>query len=185
MKVSYNAPVILSFTLLCVIVRFLGDDFTQTLFTVPPRLDWGNPVEYFRLFSHIVGHGSWQHLIGNFTLILVIGPLVEEKYGSKPLLIMMLVTALITGILNVTFLSTGLLGASGIVFMLILLASMTNIKAGTIPMTFILVAILYLGGEVLNAFGDNNVSQFAHIIGGVFGGIFGFALAKKETKNVI
>jgi membrane associated rhomboid family serine protease len=58
---------------------------------------------------------------------------------------------------------------------LILLASFTNMKSGTIPLTFILITFLYVGGEVYNAlFIANNTSEFAHIIGGLFGGIFGY-----------
>jgi membrane associated rhomboid family serine protease len=99
---------------------------------------------------------------------------VEEKYGSKRLLIMILLTALVTGILNILFFNTGLLGASGIVFMLILLSSFTNVRNGEIPITFILVAFLFLGKEVLESIQNDNISQFAHIIGGICGSIFGF-----------
>ena len=53
---------------------------------------------------------------------------------------MILVTALLTALLNAVFFNTGLLGASGIVFMLILLSSCANIRAGEIPLTLILVA---------------------------------------------
>jgi len=41
-------------------------------------------------------------------------------------------------------------GASGVVFMFILLSSFVNFKKGRIPITFILVVIIYLGGEVMN-----------------------------------
>jgi len=61
-----------------------------------------------------------------------------------------------------------------VVFMMILLASFTNFSKGEIPLTFILVLILYLGRELFNAFGDDNISQFAHIVGGFIGSLFGF-----------
>jgi rhomboid protease GluP len=104
----------------------------------------------------------------------LVGPIVEEKYGSKSLLIMILITALITGILNILFFNAGLLGASGIVFMLILLSSFTNVRSGEIPVTFILVAILFLGREVFESLQNDNISQFAHIIGGICGSVFGY-----------
>lgn len=86
----------------------------------------------------------------------------------------MLVTAFVTGILNVLFFPTGLMGASGIVFMLILLVSFTNVSAGQIPVTFILVALLFIGKEVIQSTEANQISEAAHIIGGICGGVFGF-----------
>jgi membrane associated rhomboid family serine protease len=108
--------------------------------------------------------------------------MLEMHYGSKDMILMMIITSLATGLLNVILFSTGLCGASGIVFMMILLSSFTNFKKGEIPLTFILVLFLYLGQQVLEAFQDDNVSQFAHIAGGVIGSLFGF-LGRGEGKN--
>ncbi len=183
MRIQYNSPVILTFTLLSatVLVASTATGGTlMSLFTVYPTMDLLNPIDYFRLFSHVLGHGDWGHLLGNFTFILLIGPMLEEKYGSKNLLIMMLITALVTGLLNVFLFTTALLGASGIVFMLILLSSVANFQKGKIPLTFILVVILFLGQELLNAFKEDHISQFGHIIGGICGGIFGFSGLKRS-----
>ena len=122
----------------------------------------------------MIGHANWNHLISNFSFILLIGPILEETYGSLSLLFMMVVTAFITGILNAFLFPTALLGASGIVFMMILLASFTNFNKGEIPLTFILILVLYLGRELFNSFQSNNISEFAHIVGGFFGSLFGF-----------
>jgi membrane associated rhomboid family serine protease len=100
--------------------------------------------------------------------------MLESSYGSRSLLLMIAVTALVTGALNALFFRTALLGASGVVFMMILLASFTNFTEGEIPLTFILVLALYLGREIFNSFSANNVSEFAHIAGGVCGSLFGF-----------
>lgn len=184
MRLKYNAPVILTYTLICTLVlilqSFTGLDI-MTYFTIYPVVDFGNPVWYFRLFSHVIGHGDWAHLAGNFSFILLLGPILEEKYGSRDTLLMVMVTALVTGILQVAFFDNPLLGASGIVFMLILLSSFTNSKGG-IPLTFILVVILFLGKEVQDAFAADNISQFTHIIGGILGGLFGFFLEGGQKR---
>ena len=137
---------------------------------------WQAPEWYFRMLSHVVGHANWEHLFGNFTLILLVGPILEEKYGSRDLMVMMVVTALITGVLQLIFFNSALLGASGIAFMMILLSSFTNSGVGKIPLTFILVVVLFLGREIWSAFENDNISQFTHIIGGVLGAFFGFAM---------
>jgi rhomboid protease GluP len=85
-----------------------------------------------------------------------------------------LITAFVTGMLNVLLFNTGLIGASGIVFMLILLVSFTNVSRGEIPVSFIFIAFLFIGKEILQSFSDDQISQFAHIIGGVCGSFFGF-----------
>jgi membrane associated rhomboid family serine protease len=149
---------------------------TQGWFMVPGRGNFhaSSFRNWVTLFTHIIGHANWTHLIGNFTLILLIGPMLEENYGSKDLLLMMITTALVTGVLNVLFFKTALLGASGVVFMMILLSSFTNFSRGEIPLTFILVLILYMGVQLVNSLSTDNISQFAHIIGGLCGSFFGF-----------
>ena len=177
MRITYNSPVILSFALLSTIVfvldRFTGAEIMQ-YFLVHDNINWANPLSIATLVTHVMGHGSMEHLLGNMTFILLLGPIVEEKYGGMMTLIMIAITALITGVLNIVFFNSGLYGASGIVFMLILLASFTNNKEGHIPLTFILVAILFIGKEIMQSLNADQVSQFAHIIGGVCGGAFGF-----------
>ncbi len=184
MRVHYNAPVILTFTLISTAILFLdqlpGSALTRRFFAVYPTFNSESFLDYFRLFTHIFGHKNWTHLMGNFSFILLIGPIVEEKYRSGPMLLMILITALITGVLNIVFFSTGLMGASGIVFMLILLSSFTNFRAGEIPLTFILIVILFLTKEITNAFANDNISQFAHVIGGICGSIFGLLFTKER-----
>ena len=135
-----------------------------------------------RLFGHILGHSGYEHFAGNMVLMLVVGPPMEEKYGSKILLAGVLLTALISGLLQcLLFPGTALLGASGIVFMLIMLSSLSGMREGSIPLTLILVAVLYLGQEVYAAlFVRDNVAHFMHLVGGVAGTAFGFLAARRR-----
>jgi membrane associated rhomboid family serine protease len=179
-KLKYNAPVILTFGFLCAAVLLLSDTVLPGLipswFAVGPKgsFSFSSLHSYVTLFSHMLGHSSWEHLAGNMLLILVIGPLLEEIYGASEMVFMIAVTAFVTGLANVLFFSTGLLGASGIVFMLVLLASFANFRKGEIPLTFILVLVLYVGKEVLASFNRDGISHFAHIAGGLCGSLFGF-----------
>ena len=107
---------------------------------------------------------------------------MEEKYGSKTLLVGILLTAVISGALQCLFFpGTLLLGASGIVFMLIMLSSLAGMKNGSVPITLILVALLYMGKEVYAAlFVQSNVANFMHLVGGACGTAFGFLVARKK-----
>lgn len=185
MRIEYNAPVILTLVLVSTVVQLLSElPGIRYLFSVGPGFNALNIVEYFRLFSHVIGHANWAHLIGNMTYILLLGPMLEEKYGSKRMLMMVLVTAGVTGLLNALLFYNALLGASGIVFMLILLSSVVNMKSGRIPLTFVLVVVLFLGQEIISSLKPDQVSQFAHIVGGIFGGLFGFGLLPGKKKSV-
>ena len=186
MRVKYNAPTVLSFTLICAAIMLLSETIFPNLnkywFMVPGKDHFS--VTSFRnwvtLFTHICGHANWTHLISNFTLILVIGPMLEENYGSSSLLFMIVITALVTGVLNVIFFKSALLGASGVVFMMILLSSFTNFSHGEIPLTFILVLVLYMSVQIIDSFSKNDISQFAHIVGGLCGSFFGFFRVPKK-----
>lgn len=177
MRIQYNSPVVLTFALAATAVLVL--DFATAgnvmpFFAVGPSMDAASPVDWFRLFSHVLGHAGLSHLMSNMMLLLLLGPILEEKYGSRTIAVMIGITALVTGALNIALFSGGLLGASGIVFMFILLSSVTNVQRGRIPLTFVLVVVLFLGQEVWSGLSDDNVSQFAHIVGGLCGAAFGF-----------
>ncbi len=185
--ITYNAPVTLTFVLICLGALVLGYitnlESTQLLF-MTYRSSWWNPLTYLRLFTHVFGHVSWSHFFGNMTYILLLGPMVEEKYGSKMMIFMMGATALIAGIVNTIFFpNTALCGASGICFMLIVLSSVTSIRKGEIPLTLILILVVYLGTEIYDMiFVEDSVSQLSHIIGGVVGAFFGLATAGGKYK---
>ena len=186
-RLDFNAPVILSMTFISLGILILSTIFGDavTRFLGVHFSSWKDPLMYLRLFTHILPHGDFAHYTGNFMLILAVGPMVEERYGSKRLLWMILFTALVTGLINIIFFKhVLLLGASGVVFMLILLASYVNIREGHIPLTVILVALLFIGNEIVTGmFSRDNISQISHIIGGLCGGIFGFFLrVNKSTK---
>lgn len=187
LKLSYNAPVALTFALLSLIALVLGTITngwtTYHLFSVY-RAPLSDPLTWVRFFGHVLGHSGYAHFIGNIVLILVLGPNLEDRFGSWNVLWAILVTALVSGVVHYLFFpGTALLGASGIVFMMILLSSFGGVRNGVIPITLILVAVCYLGGELWDAiFVDDNVSQLTHIIGGLCGTVMGFALSGKRKQ---
>ena len=178
-SISFNSPVILGFTLICfatLLLSWLTKGATNNWLFSVYHSSLANPLTYVRFIGHVFGHANWSHFIGNIMMILIVGPLLEEKYGSIDMLFVILATALVTGLANYFFFPQyRVLGASGVVFALILLSSITSFKDGSIPLTFILVAVLYIGGEVYSAlFVTDNVSNFSHIVGGLVGAALGY-----------
>ncbi len=182
-KLQFNAPVILMFTILALAALIAGNLTngwsTRQFFSVygfqPANFGW-----YIRLFGHVLGHAGWEHYMGNMVLLLVVGPPLEEKYGSWNMLWCILFTALVSGIVHCIWdPGTALLGASGVVFMLIMLSSLAGMRDGAIPITLILVAVIYLGGELVAAFtAKDSVSQLTHIVGGLCGTFLGFFMSR-------
>ncbi len=175
--ITYDSPVVLSFVILSFFALLLntitGGGANRVLFSVY-RSSLFHPLTYVRLFTHVIGHCSFSHYIGNMMLFLLLGPAVERTYGSAALLLMIAVTAAVTGLVHMLLSAhTSLSGASGIVFMLITLTSLSNYEEGQIPLTFLFVVVLYLGEELYEAFsGPREVSELTHLIGAVLGIVF-------------
>lgn len=183
-KLQYNSPVILTYVFLCcgvLLLDTLTSGKTTSLCFCVYRSSFSDVLTYVRMFGHVLGHSGWQHFFNNVLYLLIVGPAVEEKYGSKNLLIAMIVTAFVSGAAHLVLApNSALLGASGIVFMLIFLASLSGMKKGCIPLTLILVTVFYLGQELYDAiFLSDGISHLTHIIGGVCGTVLGFAMRKK------
>ena len=188
LRITFNAPVTLAFAALCVVARLIDmltkGEANLLLFSVY-RAPLTDPLTYVRCVCHVLGHASWSHLIGNMMYILLLGPMIEEKYGSKNTAVVILTAAVVTGAVNMLlFPRTMLLGASGVVFAFILISSVTVREDRTIPVTFILVALLYLGQQVYEGITvKDNVSQMTHIAGGAVGSVLGFVLGKRKKKD--
>ena len=177
-KIQYDAPVALTFALLCfaaLIANYFTNGWVNKNICSVYRSSLADPLTYVRLFGHVLGHTDFNHFFGNMSLFLVLSAIVENRYGSVRLLISIIITAFVSGLIHFVFFpATVLLGASGIVFMMIFLASMANSKGGVIPVSLILVGIIYLGREIWALiFTADNISQLTHIIGGICGIIFG------------
>ena len=184
LKITFNSPVVLGFMFIsfCVlIIGYLTAGLTNKLLFMTYHSSLTDPFTYVRFFTHVLGHSSWEHYIGNAAYILLLGPMLEEKYGSKRILQVILITAAVTGLVNyLLFWNVALCGASGVVFAFILLTSFTSFKNGEIPLTFILVAIIFIGQQVYDGlFLQDDISNLSHILGGVIGAIVGYRLNKK------
>lgn len=185
--IRFNAPVVLSFAIISLLVLVLdsvtGGASTARLFCVY-RAPLTDTLTYVRFFTHVLGHSGYSHYMGNMLLLLLVGPGLEEKYGSRNLLATIAVTAFATGLVQfLLFPHSALLGASGVVFMMIVLSSFTEMKKGGIPLTMLLVVALYLGSEIADGLTKtDNVSHLTHIVGGVSGIVFGFRLARAKKR---
>ena len=185
LKIVINAPAVIGFVALMFIAALAGmltgGYSTRVLFQTY-HSSLLSPLTYLRFFTHVLGHTGWSHFMGNASYILLLGPMMEEKYGSTALVKVIVITALITGIVNYIFFpGVALCGASGVVFAFIILTSFTGFRAGEIPLTFILIAVIFIGQQVYEgAFVRDDISQLSHIVGGMVGAAIGYAWNRKR-----
>lgn len=187
LRITFNAPVVLSLvaiSFLATLLNYITDGASSRMLFMTYHSSLLSPLTWVRAITHIFGHADWSHLIGNMSYLLLLGPMLEEKYKSSTLAIVVVLTALATSLVNYIFFPyIALCGASGVVFAFILLSSFTSFKDGEIPLTFILVALFFLGQQVYEGITvQDNISNIAHIVGGIVGGITGYVL-NKSGKN--
>lgn len=176
---DYNSPVILTYLFWSLGAWFFNSitkGKTNRLLFSCYRSSFLNPFTYIRLFTHAIGHKDLEHLIHNFLFILLVGPMIEEKYGSINLIIMFLITSFVIAVFHLIFDDYSILGASGNVYMLIVLSSFSNITEGKIPLTLILILIFYVIGEIRKSLLERNQKIYhdGHLLGALCGILFGF-----------
>lgn len=200
----FNSPAIVVLIIACWLIKILNDNtfvivlsdgtlqksLIDTYFTLRSPIDFGNWLSVLTLFSHALGHANDAHLYANLSVIFLAGPMIEERFGSIRLALAMVFVAGFTGLFTIVFVPfVALKGASGIAFMLFILASFANTKRGYVPVTFVLACSIYLQSElrfalmhdkVLEALGKpSNIAHYAHFIGGSIGAIIGMRYSNK------
>ena len=178
LKFIYDAPATLTFAFVCIIL-FALDTFVfkqkldSLILTSPVNggvagvsggalgvagaaasnlaFSASNPLSYLRLFSYALGAASGEILVCNMIFILLLGPSMEERYGTVVIAIMTFVSALFSGVLNACFCKSPLQGCEAIIFMMIFLNSFVSLSKKKIPFSFVLVFILFVLRGIFSA----------------------------------
>jgi membrane associated rhomboid family serine protease len=188
-RLTVNAPVLLCFVVICVVIHVSTGWIANMGRILGVHDTWDTlrfPCQYTSLVTHIFAHSDYGHLRGNMTHLLLVGPSVEHVFGSKNLLLIMLVVAVVSAFAHILLgnAHTHQLGASGVVFACILLNSLVSATNGTIPLSFLLTVILYMGDELFQFFWNSDAtSHHAHLTGGLVGAAAGFYIHRERSKS--
>ena len=108
-------------------------------------------VTMFRVFSSSLGHSSWRHFQGNMSLLLLMGPGIEHRFGSVDTTVMVLVANAADQLYNFVF-SPNVIGtgASGVVFMFMVMSALiaADDHERRVPIVFFLVVATRIPAEV-------------------------------------
>ena len=82
-RITYNAKFTLSFCLISFIMLLLNmgtGGWVNNVFSLSPHLGF---TSSYRLVSYIFCHANFEHLVGNYFFLLMLGPILEEKFGPN------------------------------------------------------------------------------------------------------
>lgn len=200
-KFIFTAPFITIFAFLS-IALFLLDVFAfkgnavSGIFSCPGAkgsavFSFTNPLHYIRLFLHVLGNTGALTLLSNMTILLILGPGMEEKFGKGIFMLMTLLSALVSGVLNACFGSSPAAGSESIVFLLIFLWQTESFIKKEIEIPRMLIFIPYTGAVIYLAYKNGCTVSSAvvyaleSIAGGICGGILRFLISheKKAEKT--
>jgi membrane associated rhomboid family serine protease len=162
---------------LTVVVSFMGfsqeGDFVQsTLALDKARVAAG---ELYRLWSVTLVHGDWLHLLFNMYALYLVGPIVEQLYGSRLFALFYLLCAAAGSVASYVATPENAVGASGAIFGLfgiLLAASRTHQpvldRRGRSLVSQIGMLILI---NLVFGFIAPNIDNAAHV-GGLVGGLW-------------
>ncbi len=193
LKFHYDSPVMLTFALVTLLV-FILDAFAfkgklKDMWLVTPTAAGGQfPFSFsdfpsiLRLFIHVFGYSQNEVLICNLIFILLLGPQMEERYGSVIIGIMIFVSSLFSGVLNACFCKNTVCGAEPVVFMLILLWTMMQLSRSKISASAIAVIALFIAMLIFRKNPNGVVGVAVIAAGGLCGSLFAFLTSPKAHK---
>jgi len=201
-KISYDAPITLTFVLVSLFLALLNglvlkNRLDYILLSSPTRIggelpfDAQNISSYIKLVLYIFGSNSWGSLFSSLVFILLLGPTIEEQYGSIIIGIMILISALFAGVLNACFCTQCLRGPIAIIFMLIFLNAFISFSKKKLPLSFVLAFVLFILFIIFDQKGLDNprtpldllVTIIVTVAGGLCGGLFAFLASPKSRAT--
>lgn len=203
-KLTFNFPVTVTFVIVATVL-FLFDIFVfkgkiySSILTCQGSkqaaiaFDFKSATDWTSLLLFVFGNSKWELFFTNQIIILLLGQILEERYGSVMLALMMFISILVSGVLTACISTVPLSGAGCVIFMMAVLVSLTELTKKRIPLSCVLVFVLFLSFEIyknINGVSGSNILQktcgvIIEMIGGICGSIFGFLVLpkKKSTKS--
>lgn len=137
--------------------------------------------EYWRLFSPIVLHGSFEHLFGNMLALYVLGVALEHALGWERTLVVFVGSGVAGSLLSVAMQPGPSVGASGAIFgmmgaLVVLLhryKDVVHIRDQRVG----IVLVCWAGYTLLLGMADPFIDNSAHLGGLVGGALLAYALS--------
>jgi membrane associated rhomboid family serine protease len=204
-KIMFDAPVTIVFVLLTIAVYFVNimmkESLIPMMFTcrslkaADPEAAFNlkNALDYARLILHVFAYTDFPTLLINAVILLLLGSILEERYGSLMLFIMIFIAALVSGVLAVCSPQVPFTGTDSIIFMMIFLLSLTALAKHTVQVSWLLAFIAFTaykaygftttGTKNLSAIIQDNLGLLISLAAGICGSLAGFLIAPKKSRK--
>ena len=147
------------------------------------------------LISHMFLHSGPYHLLFNMYVLLIFGPMLEQRIGAKRFLTIYFLSGIVAGIISSLIYPLILgrpfvaLGASGAVMgmlgvLIILMPDLKLLFFFIVPMQLRTAAILIALIDVFGIFYPTGIGNIAHLAGLASGLLYGLSLKKEKRKFV-
>lgn len=202
LKFIFDSPVVLVFSVVSAVI-FISDlilklNLSEKIFECPgaksvPAFDFKSALSYVKLVIYPFGGENSTSFFLNIGFILLLGPVLEERYGSIMLTLMIFITSLVGGVLTACVSTFGISGCGEIVFMMIILSVLSVFIKKQLPVSWIFIFALYLAFSLFSGkkisgfmpFMQNNVPVFIQLASGICGSLFGFFVCPKKRSSQI
>ncbi len=165
--------------------------FTESL-VLNTATVWAQP---WTLVTSMFLHGGLEHILFNMYALLMFGPLIEQRVGTKNFLQMYFLSGILAGLGFVVFqelilgISASALGASGAIMgvfgmTIILLPKLRILFFFVIPMSMRTAGIVFALIDLVGIFGvgASGIANIAHLVGLAAGILYALDLKKQRKK---
>ena len=152
-------------------------------------------LDFFRLFSHVLGNSNWWTMFLNLAMILMLAPKFEERFGPLIIVFIGVLGSHLSGVLCACISGSPRNGAQCLVFLMMFLGLFENLSKKEIHLSWILGVVSYFAFILISGFenlsgyqgfwGDfwkANSGNIGDLFGGAVGSIFGLLIAPKKRK---
>ncbi len=191
--ISFDSPITLLLTLFCIIVFILDNisfhGIIDSFFAVGGNASSTYPfnrfsfADYITIFIHVFAHKEAHVLILNTACILLLGPQIEQAYGKILYILMIIITAFITGVLSTLLSQSHIYGAQGVVTLLFIISVLAQAKTKIVPSTIIVATISYIAYTLIEGT-QTTTEKIVPMIGALCASVFGFIDFFEQTKPI-
>lgn len=175
-------PLILLNVIIFILQIILGNNFTNSFILVSSDIF----VRPWILLTSMFLHAGVNHILFNMYALLIFGPILEQKIGTKRFLLIYLFSGVIAAFLSSFFYELAL-GASGAIMgvigtLIILMPNLGLLLFFVVPMPLWIAGIVYAAIDLFGIFFPSGIGNIAHLVGMGCGLLYGLYL-KKQTKK--
>lgn len=108
-------------------------------FGTASAFNFASPLDYLKIILHIFGSAGWTSFFTGVLLLLAFGPVLEERYGSVMVSLMLVTAAVVNGVLTACLSAVPSVGLESLVFTMLFLTLINAFTKKVFPLSSVLI----------------------------------------------